>query len=35
MEMLLFFVNFVLPNSFRLAAENSTNYNVKLKNAAF
>ena len=35
MEMLFFFVNFILPNSFRLAAEKSTNYNVKLKNAAF
>lgn len=35
MEMLFFFVNFILSNSFRLAAENSTNYNVKLKNAAF
>lgn len=35
MEMILFFVNFILPNSVRSAAENSTNYNVKPKNAAF
>ena len=35
MEMLCFFVNFILPNSFRLAAEKSTKYNVKLKNAPF
>lgn len=35
MEMLLFFVNFILPNSVLSAAENSTKYNAKLKNVVF
>lgn len=35
MEMHLIFVNSILPNSVRAVTENSTNYNVKLKNTNF